>query len=193
MSTGFGRAYRDLLYGEWGNVDINDAASCVDFLASEGLIDRSRVGITGGSAGGYSTLKALGSQPDFWTAGVSLFGVSDLKSLVVMMHKLESWYCQQLVGVGMDTSEEEADKIYKDRSPLFHADKIKAPLLLLQGGADPVVPEEQSRMIEKAMLDLNRKVKMVVFEGEGHGFTGKEGIENSIRCQEEWWQETLLV
>lgn len=181
-----------MLYGEWGNVDIDDAASCVDYLASEGRVDRSRVGIIGESAGGYSTLKALCSLPDIWTTGISLYGVSDLKGLTIGMHKLESWYCQELVGV-TNLTPEEADKVYKERSPLFHAGKIKAPLLLLQGDEDPVVPEEQSRLIEKAMKDLNRKVKMVVFEGEGHGFVGKEGIENSIRCQEEWWKETLLV
>ncbi|KAF2094208.1 putative dipeptidyl peptidase IV [Rhizodiscina lignyota] len=191
-STGYGRAYRDELYGSWGILDVNDAVSCVSYLVSEGLIDPKRVGIVGESAGGYAVLQALTTHPDVWAGGVSLYGVSDLKGLITGTHKFESHFVQELV-LQKDMTEEEQEQVYKARSARFHADKIKAPLLLLQGDADTVVPEEQTRVMEDVMKKQGRKVKVVIFEGEGHGFRKKESIALAIKMEEEWWEETLLL
>lgn len=190
-SSGYGRAYRDLLYGNWGILDINDAAGCIDYLDSQGLIDRTRVGIVGGSAGGYATLQALTTYPHMWAAGNSLYGVSDVKALSSDMHKFESRFCQELV-LKKGMTEEEQEEVYRARSARYNAEKIKSPLLLLQGDEDTVVPEEQSRIIEEVLKKQGSKVKLVIYKGEGHGFRGKEAIESSIKEEEAWWQETLL-
>ncbi|MCJ1393624.1 hypothetical protein MMC18_006499 [Xylographa bjoerkii] len=190
-SSGYGRAYRDRLNGKWGISDVADAASCVAFLANTGRVDSGRVGVVGGSAGGYATLQALCVYPDIWAGGVSLYGISNLKMLAQHTHKFESRYLDGLLfEVGDGVAEKE--RVFQERSPLFHADRIKAPLLLLQGAEDRVVPREQADEMERTVREMGRRVRLVVMEGEGHGFRREENVEKAILEQERWWVETLL-
>ncbi|CAK7230996.1 hypothetical protein SEUCBS140593_007776 [Sporothrix eucalyptigena] len=192
-STSYGRAYRSLLNGNWGSADIDDAASCVAYLRAQGLVDNTRVGIVGESAGGYAVLQALYLYPDLWTAGISIYGISSLAEFAADTHKFESRYIDSLVlGTKVGKTDEEIDQIYKARSALFHLDKITAPLLLLQGDSDTIVPAWQSTKMEEKMRELGKPVEMTIFEGEGHGFHLAETIKKSTELQEAFWAKAFF-
>ena len=188
-STGFGREYRERLSGYWGLVDVGDAVSAVEYLAAKGLIDRERVGIYGGSAGGYLTLRALHMYPDVWAAGISSYGISDVRALQADSYKFESQDVDRLLLSKTATAGREQE-LYR-RSPCYYADEIKAPLLLLQGTTDMVVPVAQARMMADAMHAHGRVAEVVEFEGEGHGWVGQKAILESYTRKEEWWKRHL--
>jgi len=169
-STGYGRAYRDLLKGQWGVVDVEDCVAAATYLAERGDVDPGRLAIRGGSAGGFTTLAALAFH-DTFAAGVSKYGVADLAVLARDTHKFESRYLDSLVGPWP-----EAEDLYRERSPLFHADQIRVPLLVLQGLEDEVVPPNQSELIVDALRRNGVPVAYLAFEGEQHGFRGAETI-----------------
>ena len=190
-STGYGRAYQESLNGAWGIKDVDDAASCVVFLVEKGLVDGSRVGIVGKSSGGYTVLQALIHYPALFAAGSSNYGIGNLKTLAAGSHKFESHYGTALL-YPRDASAEEREKIDRERSPCFYADKIESPLLLLQGAEDKVVPLEQSVEMEKVMRERGKDVKLVIFEGEGHGLRRRENVKRAIEEEEDLWKRTLL-
>ncbi|MHB1063173.1 MAG: alpha/beta hydrolase family protein [Georgenia sp.] len=169
-STGFGRAYRERLDGAWGVVDVADCASGAEHLADLGLVDRARLGIRGGSAGGFTTLAAL-TFTDVFTAGASRYGVGDLAALARDTHKFESHYTYGLVG---PYPEQEAR--YRERSPIHHTDRLSAPMVLLQGTEDNVVPPAQAEQMADAVRAKGLPVALVMFEGEAHGFRSAEHI-----------------
>jgi dipeptidyl aminopeptidase/acylaminoacyl peptidase len=172
-STGYGRAYRDRLRHRWGEVDVNDAAAAAKYLADSGRADQERILITGGSAGGYTTLFAL-AVSDVFAAGISEFGVADLVSFHDETHKFESRYDEYLVGRWPEDKE-----LYVERSPVTHADKITRPLLLLQGLDDKVVPPSQAEAIVAALERNGVPYAYIAFEGEGHGFRGADAIRRA--------------
>ena len=188
-SAGFGREYRERLSGYWGQVDVGDAVSAVEHLANEGLIDKSRVGIYGGSAGGYLTLQALHMYPDVWAAGISSYGISDVKMLQADSYKFESQDVDRLLLCKTEYKDREEE--LKKRSPCFYAEQIKAPLLLLQGTVDMVVPVAQARMMASAMHVHGRVAEVVEFQGEGHGWHGHKAILESFKQKENWWKRHL--
>jgi dipeptidyl aminopeptidase/acylaminoacyl peptidase len=163
-STGYGRAYRDRLLRQWGVVDLDDCIAAARHLAAEGEVDGSRLLITGGSAGGYTTLLAMATRDDF-AAGISAFGVADLELLFSDTHKFELHYDHSLVG-----PYPEAKELWRERSPIHHADGISAPLLLHQGLDDKVVPPSQSETIVAALKGRGIPYAYLAYEGEGHGF-----------------------
>jgi dipeptidyl aminopeptidase/acylaminoacyl peptidase len=175
-STGYGREYRDRLRRRWGEVDVDDSAAAVRYLAERGDIDPARVEITGGSAGGYTTLLALAVRDEF-AAGTSYFGVADLVTFHDDTHKFESHYDEYLVGKWPDEMD-----VYRDRSPVNHADSISRPLLLLQGLDDKVVPPAQSEVIVEALKQRGIPYAYIAFEGEGHGFRKAENIKRALEA-----------
>lgn len=191
-STGYGRQYRQALNYSWGIKDVDDSASCVAYLAEQGLVDGTKAGIVGGSAGGYTVLQSLVHFPKLWAGGNSKFGVGNLKSLAMMTHKFESHYLFALLFPD-DAPEEEREKIYRERSPVFHVEKIASPLLILQGDEDRVVPLDQAEEITRVLKDGGKDVKLVVFKGEGHGFRMQENVKAAILEEEELWRRTLLA
>ncbi|KAF3481895.1 uncharacterized protein GIQ15_04654 [Arthroderma uncinatum] len=191
-STGFGRAYRDDLNYSWGIREIEDTLSCIDYLASQNLIDRNHVAIRGGSSGGYTVLQALVTHPRAFAAGCSLFGVGNLKRLVEMTHKFESRYVLNLL-FPSDTSEKRKEEIYRERSPCFHAEKIETPVVLFQGSEDPVVPLQQAVEMEKVMNEGGKDVTLIIFEGEGHGFKKEENLKRRIEDEESLYKRTLIA
>ena len=172
-STGYGREYRDRLRGTWGVVDVEDSAAAVRYLAERGDVDPARVQITGGSAGGYTTLMALAVRDEF-ASGASYFGVADLVTFHAETHKFESHYDDYLVGPWPDAME-----LYRERSPVVHADSISDPLLLLQGLDDKVVPPSQSEVIVEALKRRGIPYAYIAFAGEGHGFRKAENIKRA--------------
>lgn len=190
-SSGYGRKYCEDLNYFWGIKDVDDSASCVAYLAESGLIDGSKAGIVGGSAGGYTVLQSLVNFPTLWAGGCSAYGIGNLKALAEDTHKYESHYLFKLM-FPEDTPVEEQEKIYAERSPCLHADKIESPLLLLQGTEDRVVPLAQAEEMEMILKKGGKDVKLVVFEGEGHGFRMQKNVAASFAEEGELWRRTLL-
>lgn len=190
-STGYGRKYRELLDANWGLRDCEDTVSCIDYLASKGMTDGSKVGIAGHSSGGYTVLQSMCNFPKAFAAGASHYGIGNLRSLGDDTHKFESHYLFALI-FPEGASEGEKEKIYDERSPCLHAQKIEAPLLLLQGDIDKVVPPEQAFEMEKVLKEKGADVKLVMFEGEGHGFKIQEHIMQALEEEEALWKRTLL-
>ena len=170
-STGYGRAYRDRLNGNWGVADVEDTISAARFAASEGLADAPSIFVTGGSAGGYTVLAAIASASAFRGAA-SYYGICDLVALQRTTHKFEQGYQFTLLGGSLDDHE----ALYRERSAIHHIDAIKTPLILFQGADDQVVPKEQSIMIAEALRSKGVAVEYHEFSGEGHGFRNAETI-----------------
>ncbi|KAJ5758229.1 uncharacterized protein N7511_006923 [Penicillium nucicola] len=190
-SSGYGRAYRDSLNGQWGVLDTADAASCVTHLTSTGQVDKNGVGVRGGSAGGYIVLQALCDYPDLFSGGASLYGIANVRTLCDDTHKFESQYAYALL-FEPGASEEEKNRIFLERSPCVKADKITAPLLFLQGDEDRVVPLNQAEEMVDLMKKAGRDPKLVVFKGEGHGFRRAENRIAAVEEEEKWWKRALL-
>ncbi|WP_435063703.1 S9 family peptidase [Halobaculum sp. EA56] len=167
-STGYGRAYREALAGEWGVRDVEDCLDVARHLAETGRVDGDRVAVRGGSAGGFVVLAALAFHDEV-DAGTSYYGVADLGRLAEFTHKFESRYLDGLVGPYEETAE-----TYEARSPVAHAESIDAPVLLLQGEDDPVVPLSQAEEMASALAAGDVPHDLVVFEGERHGFRRAE-------------------
>jgi dipeptidyl aminopeptidase/acylaminoacyl peptidase len=172
-STGYGKAYKDKLRGAWGIYDVEDCASGAQYLADRGLVHPNQRVILGGSAGGFTVLQSLVTKPGFYSAGVCLYGVANQFTLVTDSHfKFETHYSETLLG-----PLPEAAAIYRERSPVFFADRIRDPLIVFQGDQDNVVPKAQSDGIVAALRARGVPHEYHVFEGEGHGWRKPETIE----------------
>ena len=176
-STGYGRAYRRLLNGRWGEIDWRDCIAAARHLAKRGEADPARTWVEGGSAGGYVVLCALTFEPHAFAAGVSLFGVADAEALALDAHKFESRYLDSMIG----PYPERAD-LYRERSPVHFVDRLERPLLLLQGLDDEVVPPSQAEMMVEALERKRIPHAYITFEGEGHGFRKQENIERTLEA-----------
>jgi dipeptidyl aminopeptidase/acylaminoacyl peptidase len=172
-STGYGREYRDALKGNWGIYDVEDAVSGAQSLANKGLVDGKKIVIMGGSAGGFTVLKALEDYPGFFKAGVCLYGVSNQFTLVADTHKFEERYSDSLIGSLPDAAD-----IYRERSPVFFADRIRDAIIVFQGEDDKVVPKNQSDTMVEAIRRNGVPCEYHIYPGEGHGFRKSETIEH---------------
>ena len=173
-SSGYGRPYRERLNGNWGVVDVDDCVNGARYLSDRGEVDDKRLMITGGSAGGYTTLCALTFRNSF-RAGASHFGVSDAEALARETHKFESRYLDRLFG-----PYPECRKIYRDRSPINFIEKLSCPVVFFQGLDDKVVPANQAELMVAALRKKGIPVAYVAFEGEQHGFRQAKNIKRSL-------------
>ncbi len=171
-STGYGRAYRQALNGNWGWLDVIDAAEGAQALIDQGLADPGRIVIKGGSAGGYTVLNALIRYPGRFKAGICSYGVSNLFTLAMDTHKFEARYTDSLVGALPEAAEK-----YRQWSPVFHAEKIQDPVVIFQGEEDKVVPPSQSEEIVAALKASGVPHEYHLYPGEGHGFRKSETLE----------------
>jgi len=176
-STGFGRAYRDCLQLNWGVVDVDDCVAGARFLATQGRVDGRRCVISGGSAGGYTTLAALTFR-EFFQGGASYYGVSDVTALARDTHKFESRYVDWLIG---PYPQEEAR--YRERSPLYHADRLAKPVIFFQGDEDAVVPPNQAESMVEALRRKGNPVGYFLFSGEQHGFRKADNIQRCLDAE----------
>ena len=173
-SSGYGRAYRQRLNGNWGVVDLDDCINAARHLVEQGLVDGDRVSITGGSAGGFTVLLSL-TRRDFYNAGASHYGIGDLELFVKETHKFESRYCAALVG----PYPERAD-VYRERSAIHYADNMKCPVILFQGAEDKIVPPDQAETFVEACRQKHLPYAYVLFEGEQHGFRQYKNIRRAF-------------
>lgn len=176
-STGFGRDYRERLYGNWGIVDVDDCVNGAKFLAKQGLIDDRRAVITGSSAGGYTTLAALVFRNVF-QGGASYYGVSDVAALARDTHKFESRYLDWLIGPYAQVAER-----YRERSPLHHVERLTKPVIFFQGEEDAIVPPNQSEAMVDALRRKGTPVGYFLFSGEQHGFRKAETIQRCLDAE----------
>ena len=176
-STGYGRAYRELLNGTWGVVDVEDCIAAAKYLVGQGEADGDRLIIRGGSAGGYTTLCALVFHDDF-AAGASYYGVADLEALALDTHKFEAQYEEGLIG-----PYPEAIELYRERSPIHFADRLSCPVILFQGLDDKIVPPAQAETMVKALQARGLPYAYVAFEGEGHGFRKAANIRRALEAE----------
>lgn len=177
-STGYGRAYRERLNGQWGVVDVEDCEAAAKHLIRRGLADPARVAIRGGSAGGYTTLRAL-EQSRVFSAGASYFGIGDLAVLADDYgHKFEWRYSVRLVGPYPERRD-----LYRERSPVYAADRIEAPVIFFQGLDDVVCPPRQTEMMVEALRKRGSAYAYIAFEKEGHGFRRAETIRRALEAE----------
>lgn len=186
-STGYGRKYMLKLRGNWGICDVEDAVSGTRHLVDAGVVDPHRAVIMGGSAGGFTVLETLARHPEVFAAGVCLYGVANQFHLALQTHKFESRYLDSLLG-----PLPEAASVYRERSPVFHAERICRPLAIFQGDKDRVVPREQSDTIVAALRRNGTPHVYHVYEGEGHGWRKQETIEHFYRALEEFLKRYVL-
>jgi dipeptidyl aminopeptidase/acylaminoacyl peptidase len=185
-STGHGRAYRERLNGQWGVVDLQDCVNAAMHLVEQEEADPERLLITGGSAGGYTTICAL-TFTDVFAAGTSYFGVADLEQFAGgATHKFELAYEHTLVG----PYPERAD-LYRERSPIHFTDRITTPMLVLQGADDRVVPPQQAELIVSALRERGVPHAYLLYEGEGHGFRKAENIASSLEAELSFYAQVL--
>ena len=171
--TGYGRKYRNKLRGNWGIYDVQDAVSGAQHLIDQGLVDGSKIVIMGGSAGGFTVVKALEDYPGFFKAGINLFGVTNQFTLAADTHKFEKHYTDTLLGPLPQAAE-----LYHERSPIFFADKIQDPIAVFQGEDDVVVPRAQSDELVESLRRRGVPHIYHLYAGEGHGFRKEETIQH---------------
>lgn len=173
-STGYGREYRGRLEGAWGVVDVDDCVNGARHLVERGDVDGNRLAITGGSAGGYTTLCALAFR-DLFAAGASHFGVSDAEALAKETHKFESRYLDSLIGPYPESA-----ALYRERSPIHFTDRLSCPTVFFQGLEDRIVPPAQAETMVEALRAKGLPVAYVAFEGEQHGFRRAENMKRAL-------------
>src|SRR5581483_1385392 len=185
-STGYGREFQEANRGDWGGKDLQDVVKGAEWLAGQGIADRARIGAYGGSYGGFMTLLVLTQAPDVWAAGVSIVGVVSWTTLHETTRGDLKDYLERELG-----DPAKVPDLYRDRSPLAHVSKIKAPLLLLQGENDPRVPRSEADQMIRALRDGKKTFEEHIYPGEGHGFRTRENMIDSLRRATEWFDRHM--
>ncbi len=176
-STGFGRRYRNLLYGNWGMADVADCVAGARYLVAQGRVAADGLTISGGSAGGYTTLCAL-TFHDLFRAGASYYGISDLESLARDTHKFEAHYLDYLLGPYPAKRQ-----VYHDRSPVHFTAQLSCPIIFFQGKDDRVVPPAQAEGMVQVLRDKGLAVAYVLYPGEQHGFRQATTIRHALESE----------
>jgi dipeptidyl aminopeptidase/acylaminoacyl peptidase len=185
-STGYGREFQEANRGDWGGKDLQDVVMGAQWLAKENIADPKRIGAYGGSYGGFMTLMVLSQAPNTWAAGVSVVGVVSWKTLYETTRGDLRDYLERELG-----DPAKVPDLYRDRSPLTHVSKIKAPLLVLQGANDPRVPRSEAKLMTDALRAAGKTYDEHVYEGEGHGFRTRDNAIDSLRRATEWFDRYL--
>jgi dipeptidyl aminopeptidase/acylaminoacyl peptidase len=185
-STGYGRAFEEANRKDLGGGDLDDEVAGVKFLVATGYVDPQRVGITGGSYGGYMTLMATAKKPDLWRAAVEQYGIIDW----FHMYQTEAPTLQQYqIGLIGDPVADKA--VYEASSPLTYIHHLSAPLLVLQGDNDIRVPRTQALEIVDLLKKDGRTVDVHFYPNEGHGFAKRENQIDSLERTIAWFDKYL--
>lgn len=186
-STGYGKSYQRLVQRDWGGGDMRDWEHAVKWLQQQDWVDGDRIGVCGGSYGGFAVLTCVTRLPDYWAAAVDIFGPSNLVTFAKAVPPTWKRFIARFVG----DPETEVDFLM-ERSPITYVENVKTPLLVIQGATDPrVVKGESDQMVEK-LRELGREVEYVVFDDEGHGFTKRTNELKAYRLAADWLEQHLL-
>ncbi|KAJ7475116.1 Alpha/Beta hydrolase protein [Mycena galericulata] len=192
-SSGYGRKYIERLAGQWGIVDVEDCIQAAKIISRPpyDLVDPKRIVIRGTSSGGLTALGAvsMGSDLTTFAAATSSYGISDLRLLMDDTHKFESGYGHGLLG----GTSAEIPEVYKERSPVTHADSIVSPLLILQGDIDRVVPKEQAEAIFQSIQRRGGVVEYKLYPGEGHGWRKEENMIDALERELAFYERMLKL
>jgi dipeptidyl aminopeptidase/acylaminoacyl peptidase len=187
-STGYGKKFEDANNKDWGGGDLKDLVAAVKHFGAQGMIDPKRVGITGGSYGGYMTLMALCRTPEVWKAGVELYGMPDLvMDYMISKSRFAEWYETEMGNPKTDAA------LFRERSPLPYLDGIKVPLLIFQGAGDNNVPKAESDLLVAVLKELKKPHEYIVYEDEGHGFTRRKNLLDYYRRTTEFFVKQLAA
>ena len=185
-STGYGMEFQKANYQDLGGGDLQDEVFAAKFLVATGYVDAKKIGITGGSYGGFMTLMALGRTPDIWAAGVELFGIIDWKTMLQHSDPMLQQYERSLLG---DPIKDRA--AYEAASPITYFKDVKAPLLVLQGDNDPRVPKEEAEQVVDLLKRAGKTVDAHYYPNEGHGFEKRENQIDAIKRTIGWFDKYL--
>jgi dipeptidyl aminopeptidase/acylaminoacyl peptidase len=187
-STGYGKSYQRLIQRDWGGGDLQDWDHAVRWLREQDWVDADRLGVCGGSYGGFAVLTCVTRLPHYWAAAVDIFGPSNLVTFAKAVPPTWKRFIARFVG----DPETEAEFLM-ERSPITYVENVKTPLLVIQGATDPrVVKGESDQMVEK-LKSLGREVEYVVFDDEGHGFTKRTNELKAYGLTAEWLERHLLA
>ena len=186
-STGYGKSYQRLIQRDWGGGDLKDWDHAVKWLHAQEWVDPERIGVWGGSYGGFAVLTCVTRLPDYWAAAVDIFGPSNLVTFAKAVPPTWRRMMKRFVG----DPEEDADML-RERSPLTYIDNVTTALLVIQGAKDPRVVQPESDQLVEKLRSLGRDVEYLVFEDEGHGFTKRQNELKAFRASAEWLERYLL-
>lgn len=185
-SSGYGLAFQKMNYQDLGGADLQDEVYAAKFLGATGYVDPKKIGIAGGSYGGFMTLMAIGKTPDVWAAAVDLFGIVDWYTMLQHEDPRLQEYEKSLLG---DPAKDRA--VYENTSPIKHLANATAPLLVLQGENDIRVPKEESEQVVSILQKAGKTVDAHYYPAEGHGFQKRENQIDSVRRMVEWFEKYL--
>jgi len=187
-STGYGKSYQRLIQRDWGGGDMKDWDHAVKWLHEQEWVDRDRIGVFGGSYGGFAVLTCVTRLPDYWAAAVDIFGPSNLITFAKAVPPTWRRMMKRFVG-----DPDEDAELLRERSPLTYIENVETPLLVIQGATDPrVVKPESDQLVEK-LESMGREVEYVVFDDEGHGFTKRQNEVKAIKLSAEWLERHLAT
>lgn len=185
-STGYGLDFQKANFQDLGGGDLKDELAAVDFLKATGYVDSGKIGITGGSYGGFMTLMAIGKAPGVWAAAVEEYGIIDWFSMLKSSDPSLNEYLKGLLG-----NPDENRKIYEEDSPITYIRQERAPLLVLQGDNDPRVPKEEAQQVVDILKKEGRVVDAHYYPNEGHGFDKRENQIDSVERTINWFDRYL--
>ena len=185
-STGYGKSYQRLIQRDWGGGDMKDWEHAVKWLHEQDWVDADRIGVYGGSYGGFATLTCVTRLPDYWAAAVDIVGPSNLVTFAKAVPP--SWRRMMKRFVG---DPEEDAELLLERSPMTYIENVKTPLLVIQGAKDPRVVKGESDQLVDRLRELGREVEYVVFEDEGHGFTKRQNEVKAMSLAAGWFERHL--
>lgn len=188
-SVGYGREFWEKSFKQWGKTMQDDVSDGVKWLIEKGIADPNRVAIYGASYGGYATLAGLTFTPELYAAGVDYVGVSNLFTFMKTIPPYWKPYLEMMYT--MVGNPEQDSLMMREASPVFHVDKIKAPLFVAQGRMDPRVNVDESDQIVKALRDRGVEVEYMVKDNEGHGFSNEENQFEFYRAMEKFLDKHL--
>ena len=186
-STGYGKSYQKLIQRDWGGGDLKDFEHAVEWLRAQDWVDDERIGVYGGSYGGFATLSCVTRLPDYWAAAVDIVGPSNLVTFARAVPP--QWRRFMATWLGDPETEQE---FLLERSPLTYVEDVRAPLLVIQGAKDPRVVKPESDQLVERLRELGRTVEYEVFEDEGHGFTKRENELRGYRLAADWFEKFLV-